>query len=175
MDRRILDALVIAKPCPASWDAMAGDDRVRHCELCKLNVYNIAALTNADALGLIERSEGRLCVRLYKRADGTVLTVDCPVGVRAAWRRLMQLAAMGLAVILYVFAVFSMSLASGKRASGNTFVKAQDSAKEALVKYLPHWMIPNGWMPDLDPNFSMGFPNNPDLFEPLQPPLQISR
>jgi hypothetical protein len=29
-----------------------------------------------------------LCVRLYRRADGTVLTRDCPVGLRQRLRRL---------------------------------------------------------------------------------------
>src|SRR5581483_9913884 len=31
---------------------------------------------------LVRDKEGRMCVRMYQRADGTVLTSDCPVGVR---------------------------------------------------------------------------------------------
>ena len=72
--------LEIATPCPASWDDMEGDERVRFCPECELNVYNIASMTEAEALALIKEREGRLCVRLYKREDGTVLTRDCPVG-----------------------------------------------------------------------------------------------
>jgi hypothetical protein len=65
---------------------MSGDERVRHCAQCHLNVYDLSAMTRAEAEALIEEAEGSLCVRLYRRADGTVLTADCPVGVAAARR-----------------------------------------------------------------------------------------
>jgi hypothetical protein len=73
--------LKIASPCPASWDDMEGDDRVRFCDECELNVYNLANMTEEQALKLVEEREGRLCVRLYQREDGTVITRDCPVGM----------------------------------------------------------------------------------------------
>ena len=40
-----LDDLRVASPCPASWDAMVGDDRVRFCGQCQKSVYDIKALT----------------------------------------------------------------------------------------------------------------------------------
>jgi len=55
-------------------------ERVRHCGECKLNVYNLSEMTQTEAEGLIRKHEGRLCVRYYQRADGTVLTRNCPVG-----------------------------------------------------------------------------------------------
>ena len=73
----------IASPCSADWDKMYGDDRKRFCGDCKLNVYNLSGMTREEAEGLIMRAEGRLCVRFYKRRDGTVITQDCPVG----WER----------------------------------------------------------------------------------------
>ena len=33
---------------------------------------------------MVQATQGRLCVRFYRRADGTVLTQDCPVGLRRA-------------------------------------------------------------------------------------------
>jgi hypothetical protein len=72
--------LKIATPCPASWDDMEGDDRVRFCDECELNVYNLSAMTEDAARKLVEERERRLCVRFYQREDGTVLTSDCPVG-----------------------------------------------------------------------------------------------
>ena len=69
-----LDRLRIASPCPASWEQMTGDDRARFCELCNLQVYNIAELTAREARSLIANTEGRICARLYRRADGTVIT-----------------------------------------------------------------------------------------------------
>ena len=76
----VLNNLRIASPCPASWHAMRGDDRVRFCDSCSKSVYNLSDLTAAEATALIRESEGGLCLRLYRRADGTVLTADCPVG-----------------------------------------------------------------------------------------------
>jgi hypothetical protein len=83
-----LDQLQIASPCKADWDAMAGDAQVRFCGQCKLNVYNLSGMTRAQAQTLVESREGRLCVRFFRRDDGTILTQDCPVGWAAVQRRL---------------------------------------------------------------------------------------
>jgi hypothetical protein len=42
-----------------------------------LNVYNLSEMSQESAEALIAETEGRLCVRFYQRADGTVLTRDC--------------------------------------------------------------------------------------------------
>ena len=61
---------------------MEGDERVRFCDECELNVYNLSDMPEEEALKLVEEREGRLCLRFYQREDGTVLTSDCPVGVQ---------------------------------------------------------------------------------------------
>lgn len=43
-------------------------------------------MTREEAHQLIAQREGRVCVRLYRRADGTVITADCPIGRRHATR-----------------------------------------------------------------------------------------
>ena len=78
-----LDHLRVATPCPISWEEMVGDSRVRFCVHCRLSVYNISALSRIEAETLIASTEDRLCARLFRRADGTLLTKDCPVGLRA--------------------------------------------------------------------------------------------
>src|SRR6267378_5000201 len=88
--RSNLDRLRIATPCPISWEQMTGDNRVRFCDHCKLNVYNISELSRLEAESLIASTEGRLCARLFRRADGTVLTKDCPVGLRALRMRISK-------------------------------------------------------------------------------------
>ena len=75
-----LNNLKVASPCSQDWNAMIGSDRTRYCGECKLNVYNLSGMTRDEAENLIMNAEGRLCVRFYKRADGSVLTQDCPVG-----------------------------------------------------------------------------------------------
>jgi hypothetical protein len=79
-----LQQLDVASPCYERWDDMKGDDRVRHCASCRLNVYNVRELTRAEVEELVTRTNGRLCIRLYRRWDGTVLTRDCPVGLQRA-------------------------------------------------------------------------------------------
>jgi hypothetical protein len=96
----ILDQIRIASPCKASWDGMTGDDRVRFCGLCRKHVYNISAMTSSEAAALVKENEGGLCVRLYRRADGTVLAADCPVGVRAAVRRRARRVAACAAIVV---------------------------------------------------------------------------
>ena len=62
------------------------DDRLtatRFCAQCNLNVYNLSGMTRNEAESLIARNEGRLCVRFYRRADGSIITTDCPLGLRA--------------------------------------------------------------------------------------------
>src|SRR3954463_1871707 len=94
-----LDNVKIAAPCSAGWDNMIGTERVRFCGQCSLNVYNLSAMTKGDAERLIMESEGRLCVRYYRRADGTILTKNCPVGLRALKRRLSRVAGASVSAI----------------------------------------------------------------------------
>jgi hypothetical protein len=99
-----LQKLQVASPCYERWDQMKGDDRVRHCASCKLNVYNVRAMTTAEVQELVERKTGRLCLRLYRRWDGTVLTRDCPVGVARVRMRVaaaIATAAAFAAVLLF--------------------------------------------------------------------------
>jgi hypothetical protein len=95
--------LRIASPCPADWNKMAGDECVRHCAECNLNVYNLSAMTERRVQKLIQDSRRkRLCTRFYRRADGTVLTQDCPWSFRALTRKVSRLAAAALTAIMGV-------------------------------------------------------------------------
>jgi len=94
-----LELIEIATPCPASWDQMRGDDRVRFCDQCKLNVYDISAMSRHEATQLISQHQGRLCVQMYRRADGTVITDDCGP-IRRAARRSLQFAGAAASAVL---------------------------------------------------------------------------
>lgn len=96
----LLGRVRVATPCPASWDGMEGDERVRFCRQCELNVYNLSEMTKAEAESLVARTEGRLCGRMYLRADGTIITKDCPVGLRAVRRRVSRATGAAFAALL---------------------------------------------------------------------------
>ncbi|MDQ3799722.1 MAG: hypothetical protein M3384_09740 [Acidobacteriota bacterium] len=99
-----LDNIRIASPCPANWDEMRGDERTRFCSQCSLNVYNLSGMTLDEAENLLLTSEGRACVRFYRRADGTILTKDCPVGWRAVKRRISRAATALVSLCAGIFA-----------------------------------------------------------------------
>ena len=100
-----INKLKVASPCPVGWESMKGDDRTRHCDVCKLNVYNISELSRNEVANLVASNRDRLCVRLYRRADGTVLTKDCPVGFRAYQKKLALYAGAALSAILGLFSI----------------------------------------------------------------------
>jgi hypothetical protein len=98
----VLPNLHIASPCSADWDQMIGDERVRYCPECKLNVYNFSTMPESDIQRLIAKRDGRLCARWYRRADGTMLTADCPVGFRARVRKISLVAGTALSAFMGV-------------------------------------------------------------------------
>src|SRR5438128_1668511 len=87
----ILDVVDVRRPCHIEWAAMPGDARVRTCGSCVKQVYNLSAMSKEEARELIVRHEGKICVRFYRRADGTVVTADCSRATVGS--RLMQAAA----------------------------------------------------------------------------------
>ncbi|MGQ0762390.1 MAG: hypothetical protein ACT4OT_10320 [Acidobacteriota bacterium] len=99
-----LSKVRVASPCPAGWDSMKGDERVRFCGQCELNVYNLSAMTKAQAENLIVRTEGRLCIRFFRRTDGSILTQDCPVGLRALRQRMSRIRRAVASMLLGFFA-----------------------------------------------------------------------
>lgn len=94
----VLDNIRIASPCPADWEQMRGDDRVRACDQCQKNVYNLSELTRDEAEALIIEKNGDLCGTYYQRKDGTILLKDCEIGV--ARNRKRKVIAAGAAAFL---------------------------------------------------------------------------
>lgn len=91
----VLEDIKVASPCHARWDDMVGDAKSRHCAACDKHVFNLSAMTREEAeLTMLEKT-GEVCIRLYRRADGTVITADCPVGVRKKRLRLVGVLALG--------------------------------------------------------------------------------
>jgi len=82
---------------------MTGDERTRFCKHCQKNVYNLSGMNRDEAEQLVEANSGQLCVRFYRRHDGTVLTADCPVGLRDVRARLVR-GALGIAATILALA-----------------------------------------------------------------------
>jgi hypothetical protein len=61
-----LDSIRVASPCSEDWDKMRGNEQVRFCEHCALEVNNLSEMTRKQARQLVRQSEGRICVRYVK-------------------------------------------------------------------------------------------------------------
>jgi hypothetical protein len=84
---------------------MFGDERVRHCSSCNLNVYNLSGMTRREVSDLVHLAEGRLCIRFFRRKDGTLLTADCPIGMKVI-SPLARIIAFALAAAIPIWGTF---------------------------------------------------------------------
>jgi len=125
----LLENVRIAAPCNKDWDQMQGDDHVRYCGACEKNVYNLSSLTSVQAEALIREKEGDTCVRFYQRSDGTVLTADCPVGVRKRTLR-TALAAVAASVVSAAATAFGIQSWSDQNAE---IQRAEAAERERIV------------------------------------------
>ncbi len=132
----VLQNIEVAAPCSADWNDMTGDDRVRFCGDCKLNVYNLSAMTEDQIVGLVRETEGRLCGRFYRRPDGTILVQDCPKGFRAIVRR--RLVGVGCKVAAAV--VLLAGLGGGSRLVASD--KFGSGAQSAWLVTIRQWFNP---------------------------------
>ncbi|MDX2010759.1 MAG: hypothetical protein SFW67_11230 [Myxococcaceae bacterium] len=117
-----LATLRIASPCPMRWSDLKGDHKTRYCGQCRLHVHKLSELRTDEALALVESSrQGRVCVQLFYRLDGTVMTKDCvsawEVGVAEAVRRVGPAvnvaSAAGVLLVLVVAAVLALATLFG--------------------------------------------------------------
>ena len=122
----LLEQIRIASPCGAAWDRMDGDDQVRFCAQCRKNVYDLSAMSRAEAEALVREREGKLCVRFYRRRDGTVLTDNCPVGLRRARRWLVTQIA-GVAGVFGFLAVLAPLVRAEPIRRSETFQRLRHS------------------------------------------------
>ena len=126
--------LEIATPCKASWEKMSGDNRRRFCHECKKHVYNFANFSEIEIANLLKQDGVPMCARLYKRSDGTILTADCPIGVRIFTR--IRLLRFSLASILTtMIAGTGLLLRLERPPLGNklSFTTSIDSTRDTLL------------------------------------------
>lgn len=140
-----LNDIAIAAPCPTSWEEMEGDDKIRYCSLCSLNVYNLSGMTRREGEALMKSATGPMCITLYRRRDGTLITKDCPVGrrLRDAFKRRMKAIAVSLAAVFH-----ANSASAGEQVNEET--KAGSENNGATIESRPRFrtgfaFYPNVW------------------------------
>jgi hypothetical protein len=87
---KVLDAISVPTHCPVPWEGMEGTSQTRFCTKCSHPVHDVSELTTEEALALL-RGPGRPpCLRIYRRADGRVLTADCTTKRERVWKWLRR-------------------------------------------------------------------------------------
>ncbi len=113
---RDLSDLVINTPCTMDWDRMDGDARKRFCSRCEKYVFNIAAMTRSEALQLIGDGDKKICARIFRRPDGTIVTSECALpGKRLSGRRFQFSIAALVALITSSAGLFAAAPWIGKQ------------------------------------------------------------
>jgi hypothetical protein len=87
------ERLQVSEPCSVEWDTMSGDARVRFCEHCQLHVHNLSEVTPREALDLVLRSGGRLCLSIERDPRGVPRTRALAEPLYQISRRVSRLAA----------------------------------------------------------------------------------
>ena len=180
-DIPLLDNVRIAAPCPANWNEMVGGDRVRYCRSCEKNVYNLSEMSQNDAEKLLKTHEGHLCVRYYRRNDGTIMTNNCPVGLRTIRKVYLKTAASAAALCGLVFGAMA-SMGTRQKEQGD--VAGSIAPKVAVPPppvvaappkpIAPQHEIIMGAMPP--PRFTMGMPEyrKPPQVHKAAPVVEVS-
>jgi hypothetical protein len=119
----------IASPCNEKWEDMTGDERTRHCARCQMNVFNVKEMTEVEVRALFMKAEGRVCGRVFRRPDGTVLTKDCPTGLAAVRRKVAVAVMMAVALVLTLVGFRSKSCPTPSSASGDGWFQRTVSAR----------------------------------------------
>ncbi len=131
-----LDHLRVAAPCNESWETMCGNDKVRLCSHCNLGVRDLSQLTRPQIETLIAASQGRLCVRVRKHDDGTLVTAARAFTLPGLKRRVSLLAGATFAALtgLFTGAAVAQSSTQNKAQCPNgaqvTFKRAKLTAQD---------------------------------------------
>lgn len=109
------ESLQISAPCSTEWGSMSGDERGRFCAHCQKHVHNLSEVTPREALDLVLRSGGRLCMRIERDAWGLPRTRELVEPLYQLGRRASRLAAgaFGAALTLCSAAATARAQESG--------------------------------------------------------------
>lgn len=100
-----VQSIVVESPCTERWDDMTGNDVVRFCDRCNLNVHNLTSMSERDAEKLIASKPVRPCVYFYRRENGAIVTDNCPKALRPIRNRISAYACAALLTFSWCIAL----------------------------------------------------------------------
>jgi hypothetical protein len=123
--KQFLNNVTIASPCNADWNAMTGNDQVRFCSHCNLDVHNLSRMSRSQAERLVARSNGGLCVRYHHDAAGRPATLPMRRKLHHIGRRVSRIAAGAFTATLSVTSAAAQGSTSYREVSTSPPVAAQ--------------------------------------------------
>ena len=130
--KNFLNNVTIHSPCTADWNSMIGNDQVRFCEHCSLEVHNLSLMTRNQAERLVARSNGRLCIRYHHDPAGRPLTLHVGQKLHRISRRVSRIAAGAFTATLSVTSAVAQGSASFQSGNSNA-----PSATQPSVRWAP--------------------------------------
>lgn len=92
--------LQVTSPCSSSWERMSGDEQQRYCDECQRFVYDFSKMPRRQIEAMMAASQGRICARLTRKEDGSLLTLELPPVTAPASRRRLPVASAVMTAIL---------------------------------------------------------------------------
>jgi hypothetical protein len=132
--KHFLNNVTIPSPCSADWNQMIGNDQVRFCEHCNLDVHNLSSMTRHQAQRLVARANGRLCVRYNHDPAGRPLTLPAGQKIHSQKlhriaRRVSQVAAGAFTATLSITSAVAQQSTSSQLANLNPPNATQTNAR----------------------------------------------
>jgi ankyrin repeat protein len=109
----LVDSLRVSSPCTESWDAMTGNNKVRFCSHCDLNVNNLSEMSRKEAMRFVQKSDGKICVRYIKNPK-----TNAPVFAEKLYQ-ISRRAGIAAGVLGASLAVSAVSYAQGRVSISN--------------------------------------------------------
>jgi hypothetical protein len=130
--KNFLNNLTIPSPCTADWNSMVGNDQVRFCEHCSLDVHNLSAITRSQAERLVSSAKGRLCVQYHYDSAGRPLTLPARQKLHRIGRRVSRIAAGAFTATLSVTSAVAQGSVGSQSSSSNPPTVTQSNPRWAL-------------------------------------------
>jgi hypothetical protein len=131
----LLDNLIIAAPCQVPWSSMAGTDRARDCSHCSRKVYNLSDMNRSEAEAFLAENGTSHCATFYRRADGTIMTDDCPAGLRKLRDRYRAMVRIACSLVAF-FLALPGALAQNRSDSRTTTTKQTTKESQLVAGYI---------------------------------------
>ena len=159
-------SVIIDTPCTADWNDMTGSESMRFCHSCKLNVYNISQFSDSEAEKIFGQNlnGNRMCTRIYRRPDGTIMTDNCPRALRRL-RDLRNRTFTALAKVAALATLFLSACLPGAASNDND--KDKSAPEPSKIKSKPLQSV----QPVVPPGYANSPPNQVTAGVPMMPDL----